>query len=77
MNYHVVIASPPSEFKTVFTSPLIDGTIHYKLEKRGNSTLFQRTLEYSLEKYIANMKDGMQKLSETALGNLKGKLENQ
>nr|WP_298164273.1 SRPBCC family protein [uncultured Pseudomonas sp.] len=77
MNYQVVIASPPGEFKTAFTSPLIDGTIHYKLEKRGNSTLFHRTLEYSLEKYIANMKGGMQKLSETALGNLKGKLENQ
>ncbi|WP_431479967.1 SRPBCC family protein [Pseudomonas simiae] len=75
MNYEVVIASPPNEFKTVFTSPLIDGTINYRLKKTGNGTLFQRTLEYSLEKYIITMKGGMNKMSETALKNLKKNLE--
>lgn len=75
MSYEVVIASPPNEFKTAFTSPLVDGTIHYQLEKHGDSTRFNRTLDYSIEKYIAMMKSGMHELSVTALGNLKGKLE--
>jgi uncharacterized protein YndB with AHSA1/START domain len=75
MSYEVVIASPPYEFKTAFTSPLIDGTIHYKLEKQGDGTRFNRTLDYSIDKYIAMMKSGMHELSVTALGNLKGKLE--
>lgn len=75
MNYKVVIASPPNEFKTAFTSPLIDGTIHYQLETRGTGTYFKRTLEYSLDKYIATMQAGMKKMSVVALDNLKGKLE--
>lgn len=75
MSYEVIIASPPNEFKTAFTSPLIDGTIHYRLEKYGESTRFNRTFNYSIDKYIAMMKNGMHDLSETALGNLKGKLE--
>lgn len=75
MSYKVLIASPPNEFKTEFTSPLIDGTIHYKLEKRGTGTYFNRTLNYSIDKYIVSMKAGMYTLSEKALGNLRGKLE--
>lgn len=75
MSYEVLIASPPHEFKTAFTSPLIDGTIHYTLEKNGDGTRFKRTLDYSIDKYIATMKSGMLDLSVTALGNLKGKLE--
>ena len=75
MNYKVVIASPPNEFKTAFTSPLIDGTIHYQLETRGTGTYFKRTLEYSLDKYMATMQAGMKKMSVVALDNLKGKLE--
>ncbi|GEM_PF-254804 len=75
MNYKVVIASPPNEFKTAFTSPLIDGTIHYQLETRGAGTYFKRTLEYSLDKYMATMQAGMKKMSVVALDNLKGKLE--
>lgn len=77
MNYKVVTASPPNEFKTAFTSPLIDGTIHYQLETRGSGTYFKRTLEYSLDKYIATMQAGMKKMSVVALDNLKGKLESQ
>jgi len=77
MNYKVVIASPPNEFKTAFTSPLIDGTIHYQLQTRGDGTYFKRTLDYSLDKYMASLQAGMKKMSVVALDNLKGKLENQ
>ncbi|WP_447595425.1 SRPBCC family protein [Aquipseudomonas campi] len=75
MNYEVVIASPPNEFKTVFTSPMIDGSIHYQLVKQGNGTVFKRTLDYSLDKYIQQLKSGMVKMSDIALNNLKNKVE--
>lgn len=75
MSYQVLIASPPYEFKTAFTSALIDGTIHYRLEQRSDGTLFHRTLDYSIDKYIATLKSGMLGLSKVALGNLKGTLE--
>lgn len=77
MNYRVDIASPPHEFKTSFTSPMIDGSIHYKLEQRGDSTLFHRTLDYSIDKYVVILKEGMQEVSGVALGNLQDKLENE
>ena len=75
MSYVVLIASPPNEFKTAFTSALIDGTIHYRLEQRSDGTLFHRTLDYSIDKYIATLKSGMLGLSKVALGNLKDTLE--
>ena len=77
MDYEVVTARPPYEFKTAFTSSLIDGTIHYQLEEVDGGTRFTRTLNYSIDKYIASLKDGMQEVSGVALNNLKAKLEEQ
>ena len=56
---------------------MIDGPIHYQLEEVDGGTRFTRTLNYSIDKYIASLKDGMQEVSGVALNNLKAKLEEQ
>ncbi|MEQ5837320.1 SRPBCC family protein [Marinobacter sp. NFXS9] len=75
MDYKVVIARPPYEFKTAFVSPMIDGSIHYQLEEVDGGTHFTRTLNYSIEKYLTSLQEQMQQASGVALSNLKERLE--
>ena len=76
MSYRVQIARRPSEFKTVFTSLAVDGSIHYFLQPHRDGTLFKRVLTYETELRLATLHARMVELSAIALDQLKHRLEN-
>lgn len=76
MSYRVQIARRPSEFKTVFTSLAVDGSIHYFLQSHRDGTLFKRVLTYETELQLATLHARMIELSGIALDQLKHRLEN-
>ncbi|MBD8666582.1 SRPBCC family protein [Pseudomonas lurida] len=76
MSYRVQIARRPGEFKTVFTSLAVDGSIHYFLLPHQGGTLFKRVLTYETELQLATLHERMIELSAVALGQLKHRLEN-
>lgn len=76
MSYRVQIARRPSEFKTVFTSLAVDGSIHYFLQPHRGGTLFRRVLTYQTELQLATLHARMIELSGIALDQLKHRLEN-
>ncbi|KAF2407520.1 SRPBCC family protein [Pseudomonas antarctica] len=75
MSYRVQIAQRPSEFKTVFTSLAVDGSVHYFLQAHRNGTLFKRVLTYETELQLATLHERMVELSLIALDQLKHRLE--
>ncbi|CAM2768477.1 Uncharacterized conserved protein YndB, AHSA1/START domain [Pseudomonas gessardii] len=75
MSYRVQIAVPPREFKTVFTSLAVDGSIHYFLQARGSGTLFTRVLSYETELQLQALQVRMVELSNQAMDQLKQRLE--
>lgn len=75
MSYRVQIAVRPREFKTVFTSLVVDGCIHYFLQPHGGGTLFKRVLSYDTELQLATLRVRMIELSDRALDQLKQRLE--
>lgn len=76
MSYRVQIARRPSEFKTVFTSLAVDGSIHYFLQSHHDGTLFKRVLTYETELQLASLHERMVELSAIALDQLRHRLEN-
>lgn len=76
MSYRVQVARRPSEFKTVFTSLAVDGSIHYFLQPFQSGTLFKRVLIYETELQLATLHERMIELSDVALDQLKHRLEN-
>lgn len=76
MTYRVQITRRPSEFKTVFTSLAVDGSIHYFLRPFNNGTLFKRILIYETELQLVTLHERMIELSGIALDQLKHRLEN-
>lgn len=75
MSYRVLVAQFPKEFKAVFSSAALDGSIHYQLSKQGDGTLLQRTLAFSSDLHLSGLRPRMEQLSAQALGNLKQRLE--
>ncbi|WLH66280.1 SRPBCC family protein [Pseudomonas sp. FP2309] len=76
MSYRVQIARRPDEFKTVFTSLAVDGSIHYFLQPFRDGTLFKRVLSYETELQLTSLHARMVELSDIALDRLKQRLEN-
>ncbi|WP_439865231.1 SRPBCC family protein [Pseudomonas antarctica] len=76
MSYRVQVAQPPQEFKTVFTSAAVDGSIHYFLQPHRGGTLFKRVLIYQTELQLVTLHGRMVELSAIALSQLKQRLEN-
>ena len=76
MSHRVQIAHRPDEFKTVFTSLAVDGSIHYFLQPFADGTLFKRELTYETELQLASLHERMIDLSTTALDRLRHRLEN-
>jgi uncharacterized protein YndB with AHSA1/START domain len=76
MSYRVQVAQRPSEFKAVFTSLAVDGSIHYFLQPFRDGTLFKRVLTYETELQLASLHERMIELSAKALDRLKLRLEN-
>lgn len=75
MSYRVQIARRPDEFKCVFTSLAVDGSIHYFLQPFRDGTLFKRVLTYETELQLATLHERMHELSAIALDRLKQRLE--
>ncbi|MFO2463406.1 SRPBCC family protein [Pseudomonas sp. 15FMM2] len=75
MSYRVQVATPHQEFKTVFTSQAVNGSIHYLLEPQGSGTLFKRVLSYGTELQLPTLHKRMIELSNQALDQLKQHLE--
>ncbi|MDN6864926.1 MULTISPECIES: SRPBCC family protein [Pseudomonas] len=75
MSYRVQIARRPDEFKCVFTSLVVDGSIHYFLQPFRDGTLFKRVLTYETELQLATLHERMHELSAIALDRLKQRLE--
>ncbi|WP_248730443.1 SRPBCC family protein [Pseudomonas sp. MWU13-2517] len=75
LSYRVQVARAPSEFKTVFTSLAVDGSIHYFLMPHQGGTLFKRVLTYETELQLTSLRERMIQLSATALDRLKHRLE--
>lgn len=75
MSCRVLVAVFPKEFKCVFSSAPVDGSLHYQLRKYGNGTLFKRTLHYSTDLNLSSLRTRIEQLSERALANLKHTLE--
>jgi len=75
LNYRVLIAGPPHEFKTIFSSAPADGSIHYQLHKCGYGTWFRHTLHYSTDLNLGSLRPRIAALSDIALNNLKRTLE--
>jgi len=75
MNYRVVIADAPCEFKMAFTSSVVDGCIYYSLLRDGHGTRFIRTLQYITELNLNGLHARMAELSTRAMDNLKHLLE--
>lgn len=75
MSYRVQIARRPDEFKCVFTSVAVDGSIHYFLQPFRDGTLFKRVLTYETELQLATLHERMHELSAIAMDRLKQRLE--
>ncbi|MCK9814897.1 SRPBCC family protein [Pseudomonas sp. MAFF 302046] len=75
LSYRVLVAVFPKEFKTLFSSAPVDGSIHYQLRREGDGTLFRRTLHYYTDLNLGGLRPRMVLLSERALSNLKQRLE--
>ncbi|GAA0264383.1 SRPBCC family protein [Pseudomonas rhodesiae] len=75
MSYRVQIARRPHEFKCVFTSLAVDGSIHYFLQPFRDGTLFKRVLTYETELQLATLHERMHELSAIVLDRLKQRLE--
>ncbi|MBA1293210.1 SRPBCC family protein [Pseudomonas lurida] len=75
MSYRVQIARPCEEFKSVFTSLAVDGSIHFFLQPFRDGTLFKRVLSYETELQLVSLHDRMIELSDVALDRLKQHLE--
>ncbi|ROM54505.1 SRPBCC family protein [Pseudomonas rhodesiae] len=75
MSYRVQIARRPDEFKCVFTSLAVDGSIHYFLQPFRDGTLFKRVLTYETELQLATLHERMHELSAIAMDRLKQRLE--
>lgn len=75
MDYRVVIADAPGEFKMAFTSSVIDGCILYSLLRAGRGTRFVRTLQYITELNLSGLHARMVEHSTRAMDNLKHLLE--
>jgi len=75
MNYRVVIANPPAEFKAAFTSSVVDGCIHYSLHRAGPGTRLTRSLQYITELNLGGLQARLVELSTQATNNLKQLLE--
>ena len=75
MSYRVQIARRPDEFKCVFTSLAVDGSIHYFLQPFRDGALFKRVLTYETELQLATLHERMHELSAIALDRLKQRLE--
>ena len=75
MNYRVVIADPPGEFKMAFTSSVVDGCIDYCLQRDGGGTHLTRTLQYITELNLNGLQARMLELSTQAMNNLERLLE--
>ncbi|AUZ46220.1 SRPBCC family protein [Pseudomonas orientalis] len=75
MSYRVQIACYPSEFKTVFTSLAVDGSIHFVLHVQQGGTLFKRILTYETELLLPTLHERLIALSGIALDRLKDRLE--
>nr|WP_232374503.1 SRPBCC family protein [Pseudomonas chlororaphis] len=75
MSCRVLVAVFPKEFKTLFSSAAVDGSVHYHLSKQGEGTLFKRTLHYSTDLNLSGLRTRMEQSSAQALVNLKNKLE--
>jgi uncharacterized protein YndB with AHSA1/START domain len=76
MSHRVQTARPPEEFKAVFTSLAVDGSIHYSLQALRDGTLFKRVLTYETELQLDGLHERMVELSTIALDQLKQRLEN-
>ncbi|WP_339532536.1 SRPBCC family protein [Pseudomonas mucidolens] len=75
MSHRVHVAVAPREFRAVFTSLAVDGSIHYLLQSQGSGTLFQRILTYETELQLTSLHTRMIELSNQALDRLKQRLE--
>lgn len=76
MSYRVLVAVFPQEFKAIFSSAPLNGTLHYRLNRQGNGTRFQSRMNYSTDLNLSGLRSRMEQLSLLALGNLKRALEN-
>ncbi|AZF32391.1 hypothetical protein C4J89_2918 [Pseudomonas sp. R4-35-07] len=76
LSYRVKIARCPFEFMTVFTSLVVDGSLHYCLQTQPGGTLFTRVLTYETELQLETLHERMIELSRIALDRLKHRLEN-
>ncbi|MGZ0783498.1 SRPBCC family protein [Pseudomonas saponiphila] len=74
-SYRVLVALFPKEFKVLFSSAALDGSLRYQLSKQGDGTLLQRTLAFSTDLHLSGLGPRMEQLSAQALGNLKQRLE--
>ena len=75
MSYRVLVAVFPKEFKAVFSSAALDGTVQYQLSKQDDGTLFRHTLDYYTDLQLSGLRSRMALLSVQALGNLRQRLE--
>lgn len=75
LNCRVISAVAPREFKMLFSSIVIDGSLHYLLQPRSNGTLFRRALHCTSDLNLGGLHSRLVQLSNLALGNLKHRLE--
>lgn len=75
MSYRVLNAVFPKEFKAVFSSAALDGTVHYQLNKQSDGTLLRHTLDYCTDLQLSGLRARMEQVFTQALGNLKQRLE--
>lgn len=75
LSYRVQIAQRPEEFKGVFTSVAVDGSLHYVLLAQGQGTLLRRVLSYQTELKLTTLHERMIALSNQGLDQLKHHLE--
>ncbi|AZC26832.1 MULTISPECIES: SRPBCC family protein [Pseudomonas] len=75
LSYRVTSAVLPREFRAVFSSAPLDGSIDYQLRKQGDGTLLKRTLHFSTDLNLGGLRSRMERLSSQALDNLKRVLE--
>lgn len=75
MSYRVLVAHRPDEFKTVFSSAPVDGSVRYQLHKCGNGTMCKCTLLYSTQMRVSGLRQRLVESSNTAMDNLKKNLE--
>ncbi|MGE8412556.1 MAG: SRPBCC family protein [Pseudomonas sp.] len=75
LSCRVLSAVLPREFKIVFSSAPLDGSIDYQLRKQGNGTLLKHILHYSTDLNLGGLRSRMERSSGQALDNLKHILE--